>query len=662
MNAEDVAGIDAGDEDTFVDDGTGMHPTRTAYTSTIVGTATSPIYPTQYATPTPASYHIDWDDAEVSRYNGYIGDNSLAFSYASEAWSEYTHSRDYSKGSFLNSQPNGTPWVHGFVPRYSWDFTSKLTGNEYKAICPSVTYYDDSKPSRILYYWFEEVFNDFQARFGYANYDYALDGLPQITWPGMVKAVRSIGGASQRPIERDKYETWFVQTFGRLDYASPYMYKASSHNIAGPGRPTRFRQAANPLPTRSTRDVEDDSLPPDPTDVTVVQDADMDEDDEGEDVDMSDVSAEVAALQAAAVAKAVAAQAAADSLAQSQAVNAALASNAITQQQAVAAQAASDAAAQAVAVANQKVADATAQANAVTAAVAAGNVTQQQAVAAQAAADSAAQSTALAAQATAQAAAQSQAVATAVATQAASDSTKQQAAVAAQAAAGTAAQQAAVAAQAATDAAAKATALAAQVASDRLKWQPNFNNQQNLSMPVAISGYNFQVDKTVTTMDYSHTWLLAFAGWLPNPTPSTTNYTTLSAAQAAGGATLVSLWNPAYYPLSTSPPLWSSSPAGSVYSGWLRNGSATQLVGWLINVGTSSAALWNLFVTPYGVTSASPVARYSLDGTATYTLTTSSVQTEVLSKMAVGNGINVLGFIYDASVGNYGQVTWLSQI
>lgn len=661
IDAEDGAGVDVGDMDMFVDDGTGMHPTRTTYATTEIGTST--YYPTQYATPTEATYHIDWSDQQVLAYNQYVGDNSLQFFSGLRKWAGYTHSRDYSNGSWLNTQPNGSPWVDGFVSKYSWIFKSRLTNNVFNGACPEIIYFTDSKPSTTEWYWFEEVFNDFQARFGYANYDYALDGLPQIAWPGMVKAVRSVVGSNQRPIERDKYETWFVQTFGRLDYAAPYMYPTSKYGINRTGRPTRFRQASDPTPTRTPRDVVDGvTFVAQPTDITVVADADADEDDEGEDMDMGDVSSEVAALQAAAVAKAVAAQAAADSLAQSQAVNAALASNAITQQQAVAAQAASDAAAQAVAVANQKVADATAQANAVTAAVAAGNVTQQQAVAAQAAADSAAQSTALAAQATAQAAAQSQAVATAVATQAASDSTKQQAAVAAQAAAGTAAQQAAVAAQAATDAAAKATALAAQVAADRLKWLPNFNNQQNLSMPVAIAQYNFAVDKTVTTMDYSHTWLLAFAGWLPNPTPSSTSYTTLSAAQAAGGATLVSLWNPAYYPYATSPPLWSSNSAGSVYSGWLRTGSATQLVGWLINVGTSSAALWNLFVTPYGVTSASPVARYSLDGTATYMLTTSSVQTEVLSKMAVGNGINVLGFIYDASVGNYGQVTWLSQI
>ena len=281
----------------WVDDHTGMHPTATTYATTEVGSST--YYATQYATPTEATYHLDWSDGQVRDYNEYVGDNSLVFFDGLRKWSEYTHSRDYSSGSWINTQPKGSPWIDGFVTRYSWVFKSRLTNNVYNGVCPSLIYFSDSKPSVTEWYWFEEVFNDYQARFGYANYDFALDGLPQIAWPGMVKAVRSIVGANQRPVERDKYETWFKETFGRLDYAAPYMYPTSKYGISQTGRPTRFRQAADPTPTRSTRDVVDDTFVASPTDVTVVPDDDMDEDDEGESDD-DDVTAEVAALRAAA--------------------------------------------------------------------------------------------------------------------------------------------------------------------------------------------------------------------------------------------------------------------------------------------------------------------------------------------------------------------------
>jgi hypothetical protein len=341
----------------------------------------------------------------------------------------------------------------------------------------------------------------------------------------------------------------------------------------------------------------------------------------------------------------------------------ALASAAITQQQAVTAQKAADDAENAGALSAQQLAFARTMSDAVAAAAAAGNFNQQQAVAAQAAADAAVQTAALAAQATAQAASLAQAVASAVASQAASDATKQQSAVAAQASAGAAAQQAALSSQVAQDATAQATALAAQIASDRLKWLPSFYNTNNLSLPVAVGGQTFTVDKSLTNMDYSHTWLLAFGGWLPNPTPSSTSYNALLTAQAVGGASLVALWNPAYYPYTTPPAMWSQNSAGGAYSGWLRPGTATQRCGWVINTGTSSAPSWSLVVTPYGFTSASPTARYPSTLAQTYTLTTSDAQAEVVGKMAVStNTVWCLGFIYDASVGDYGQVTWISQI
>ena len=210
-----------------------------------------------------------------------------------------------------------------------------------------------------------------------------------------------------------------------------------------------------------------------------------------------------------------------------------MASAAISQQQAVAAQKGVDDADKAQALAAQQVAFAKTLSDAVNAAVAAGNLSQLQAVAAQVAADDAARSTSLAAQAAAQAAGQAQAVSNAVAAQASADATKLQQAVAAQAAADATAQQAAVAVQASIDASAQAAAVAAaisaQLASDRLKWLPSFYTVGNLSMPVAVAGQTFTVDRTVTAMDYSHAWLLALQGL---------DVTTYTGVSGASGSTL----------------------------------------------------------------------------------------------------------------------------
>lgn len=345
----------------------------------------------------------------------------------------------------------------------------------------------------------------------------------------------------------------------------------------------------------------------------------------------------------------------------------ALASAAISQQQAVAAQKAAGDADKAQALAAQQVAFAQQLSDAVAAAVAAGNLSKQQAVAAQQAADDAARSTALAAQTTAYAAERAQAIATAVAKQAADDLVSKQAALDAQASANVAAQSAAVAAalaaDAVTDAAALASAIAAQAASDRLKWLPSFYNTNNISLPVAIGGQTFTVDKTVSGMEYSHVWMLALQGL---------DVTTYTAVSGASGSTLASgqvsptrmvLYNTSSYNGMSEIQAFLPRTGAQIYSGWLRPGTATQRVGWIVNVGSSSAPSWSLYVTPYGFTSASPLARYPSTGAQTYTLTSSDAQAEVVGKMAVSaNTVYYLGFIFDASVGSYGQVTWISQI
>lgn len=658
------------------DDGTGMHPTATTYATRTVGVSATG-YPTEYATPTAATYHAAPSSGTVAVFNVQVNEYHIAFVEGNRVWSDYSHNVDYSRNGWYASQGKESPWIPGFAPHYSYDYMSELTGNHYQAIVPMMVFCDNSS-GNTEYYFFVEVFNDFQAYYGYDNYDYSLDGMPTVTWPGMLKTARSPNGRNQRPIERDKYEKWFASTFGTKAYMAPYVYSMRSVSTAS-GRPMRFATTA------TARIVRRDDPVPQATDDTIPEGIDTDEDQ----MDMTPVSDEVAALQAAAIAKAVAAQAATDLAAQTQAVNAALASGAISQQQALAAQAATYAAAQATAVAQQAAADATAQAQALAAAQASGLSSQQQAVAAQAAADAAAQSTALAAQSAADAAAQSKAVANSVAAQAATDSTQQAAAVAAQAASDAAAQKAAVAAAVAQQSAADATALSNAVAAQQSKDATTqaaavakaYTGLPQASMLTALpviqnnvvvtvsSTISFTQNGSLSGMDYAHVWLPVFNGYIDKVSSTVTNYTTLAAAQAGSSSTQIIMADltssaGSYFTFGSitqfAPLASGTSPnARYAYSGWLRTGSVTQMCGWILNTTTGTV----LVSTTYGYRSVSPVANMQT-GSAGIALTTPNTQAEILGMMTSKNfgTYGCLGFMYDASIGNYGQVTWISQI
>jgi hypothetical protein len=92
---------------------------------------------------------------------------------------------------------------------------------------------------------------------------------------------------------------------------------------------------------------------------------------------------------------------------------------------------------------------------------------------------------------------------------------------------------------------------------------------------------------------------------------------------------------------------------GKLFSGWLRTGTSKQCVGFVIVGGNNGT----LHVSSYGVSSVAPVAKIA--SSSTYALKTANAQTEILSQMPISSN---LGFMYDASIGTYGQVTWLSQI
>lgn len=87
-----------------------------------------------------------------------------------------------------------------------------------------------------------------------------------------------------------------------------------------------------------------------------------------------------------------------------------------------------------------------------------------------------------------------------------------------------------------------------------------------------------------------------------------------------------------------------------VYGSWLAVGANTQRVGW---IGNGSF----LGVTDWGMTSLSPAA--SVNGSSTFDPTTSDVQNQILDNIP---GSAEIGFIFDASVGYFGRVFWISML
>lgn len=268
--------VDADDD--YVDDGTGMHPTRTTFATTTV--ASSLTVGDETATPTYDSYHKIELAADVKAFNGHVG-NDLSFNNETETWSNYNHHDDeYNRVTFLDGTNNPKLWVEGFKPAVSWDYTSKITGNDYLNICPTVIYHANNQT---VYYFFREVFDDFQAFHGWANYSYTIDGFPGPDWPGMIEVYRSQTGDVQVPQYYLEYQNWFATTYGRgFGYAAPFMVSLNRMPLVVP--PTRPRHAD---PTRDPRDA--------PVDVV----ADLPSEDE----DDEDTTAEVLALRAAAASR-----------------------------------------------------------------------------------------------------------------------------------------------------------------------------------------------------------------------------------------------------------------------------------------------------------------------------------------------------------------------
>lgn len=123
-------------------------------------------------------------------------------------------------------------------------------------------------------------------------------------------------------------------------------------------------------------------------------------------------------------------------------------------------------------------------------------------------------------------------------------------------------------------------------------------------------------------------------------------------AQSYSNAAVLVGYRGAFITKGTDGPLRSINLADpvDVYGSWLAVGASTQCVGWIGNGSYIGISNW-------GLTSLSPAA--SVNGSASFDPITSDVQNEILDNIP---GSAEIGFIYDATIGDFGRVFWISML
>jgi hypothetical protein len=253
----------------------------------------------------------------------------------------------------------------------------------------------------------------------------------------------------------------------------------------------------------------------------------------------------------------------------------------------------------------------------------------------------------------------------AAADKAAADKAAADKAAADKAAADKAAADKAAADKAAADKAA-ADKAAADAAAEYARRRPVFTTGYISIGPQPASGVAYQSNSSLSGMDYSRTWLPAFSGYQDATSDGAVNTTSFAAAQSSPTRNVLTKPGPQWFAFNNVTTFLKSDGC-AFYSGWLRPGTNSQMVGWVINLGTQGSPRWAMMVTSYGVTSLAPPVKdsgYNSPATTTFFPTSNNQQGEILMKMYMSTttGPQVLGFIFDGSVGAYGQVTWISQI
>lgn len=154
--------------------------------------------------------------------------------------------------------------------------------------------------------------------------------------------------------------------------------------------------------------------------------------------------------------------------------------------------------------------------------------------------------------------------------------------------------------------------------------------------------------------DPTRQWMKALTGCWCNGT--FTQYSSVALATAASGSKLAGSFGTSpvnVYGFGFGALFPHSDPTTAIYSGWARPGTPNQMVGFI------SEARY-VVCTPYGVTSVAPLCK--VGGETSFLAASSDVMKEICGRWTTNASTSFqAGFIYDASIGNYGKVTWLSQ-
>lgn len=168
---------------------------------------------------------------------------------------------DYSKSTIVKFGPSVGP---------SWTFTSPYTGNVFTGVLPLTDFY--IKDTGEHFYFFVEIFNDYQAYRGYADWDPDIDGPPGVGWIGAVPEFKSFFQANSVPVNLQGVLPVFVHIVDNTaqPIVDTYKYVYSHFGFVGKNRTENPRRYASYSRSIAERDVETSTLPvvqPDTADV-----------------------------------------------------------------------------------------------------------------------------------------------------------------------------------------------------------------------------------------------------------------------------------------------------------------------------------------------------------------------------------------------------------
>ena len=201
------------------------------------------------AQPTAATYRqpVSFDDIRPITMR-YLATFQVEYGKRYKHYVDY----DYSKSTIVKYGPAVGP---------SWTFTSPYTGNVFTGVLPLTDFY--IKTTGEHFYFFVEIFNDYQAYRCYADWDPDIDGPPGVSWIGVVPEFKAFFQANSVPVNLQGVLPVFVHIVDNT--AQPtvdtYKYVYSHFGFVGKNRTENPRRYASYSRSIAERDVDTSSIP-----------------------------------------------------------------------------------------------------------------------------------------------------------------------------------------------------------------------------------------------------------------------------------------------------------------------------------------------------------------------------------------------------------------